>query len=171
MGAIRRVGMGGTPGTLLGSILPTVWTAGSVAAAQAELLASAQAVDIGIQKCATYPATKKTEWNAWLAATTVFCKLVPVYIATSDNEVSVFFASSFADQLQQHQAELTAYQQSLQNPAYKGCDFPPVPPTPGSTIMSALEWTVIGVGFIAAAVIVTKVAREVELFRPKPAGA
>jgi hypothetical protein len=167
--ALTRVGVGGTPGTLLGSILPTVWTAGSIAAAQAALLASAQAVDLGIQKCGTYPATKKTEWNAWLAAVTVFCKLVPVYIATSDNEVSVFFASSFADQLQQHQAELLAYQQSLSNPIYKGCDFPPVPPTPGSTLMSALEWAVIGVGFIATAVIVTKIAREVELFRPKSA--
>ena len=154
----------------MSGILPTVWTAGSIAAAQASLLASAQAVDDGIQKCAAYPATKKTEWNTWLAGVTAFCKLVPVYIATSDNEVSVFFASSFADQLEQHQAELAAWQQSLTNPAFKNCDFPPTPPPPVSTqLMGALEWAVIGVAFIATAVIVSKVAQEVELFRPKAA--
>jgi hypothetical protein len=154
------------------SILPTIWTAGSIAAAQASLLASAKSVDQGIQACGAYPATKKAEWNTWLAGVTTFCQLVPVYIATSDNEVSVFFASSFADQLEQHQAELVAWQQSLTNPTYKGCDFPPTPPPPvGTQLMGALEWVIVGVGFIAAAVIVSKVAQEVELFRPKPAGA
>jgi hypothetical protein len=145
----------------------TVWTAADVQTAQQQLLASANETNTGAAACGSIPAAEKTEWQTWLTAVTAFCNQVPVYFATSDNEVSVFFAGSRADQLQEYQKELQAWQTKFA--ALKGCNFPPglQIPDPGGQLLSALKIAVTGIAFVAAAVIVTKVAREVELFRPK----
>jgi hypothetical protein len=148
----------------------TVWTADDVSTAQAQLLASAKETDTGLASCGAIPAATKSEWSTWLAAVTAFCQQVPVYIPTSSDEVSVFFAGSRADQLQEYQKELQAWQTKFAGT--KGCNFPPglqLTDTPAQ-LMSALKLAVTGIAFIAAAVIVTKVAREAELFRPRPVG-
>jgi hypothetical protein len=145
----------------------TVWTAADVQTAQQQLLASANETNTGAAACSAIDGATKTEWATWLAAVTAFCNQVPVYFATSDNEVSVFFAGSRADQLQEYQKELQAWQTKFA--ATKGCSFPPglQIADAGGQLLSALKIAVTGIAFVAAAVIVTKVAREVELFRPK----
>ena len=149
-------------------LLFTVWTAADVASSQAQLLASANETDTGIKACGALPGATRDEWATWLAAVTTFCQQVPVYLPTGDNEVSVFFAGSRADQLQEYQKELQAWQTKLANT--KGCSFAPglqLPPDPAAQLTSALKWAVVGIGFIATAIVVSKVAQEVELFRPK----
>jgi hypothetical protein len=149
----------------------TVWTAADISTAQAQLLASAKETDTGAAACGAIPSATQTEWKTWLDAVTAFCNQVPVYLPTSDNEVSVFFAGSRADQLQEYQKELQAWQTKFA--AVKGCSFPPglQVTDAGGQLLSGLKIAVMGIGFIAAAVIVSKVAQEVELFRPKSVGA
>jgi hypothetical protein len=150
-------------------LLFTVWTASDVATAQAQLLASANETDTGIKSCGALPDATKSEWATWLATVTAFCNQVPVYLPTGDNEVSVFFAGSRADQLQEYQKELQAWQTKLAGT--HGCSFAPglqIGADASSQLMTALKWAVVGLGFVATAVVVTKVAQEVELFRPKP---
>ena len=150
----------------------TVWSAADVATAQEQLLASVNATDQGVESCGAIPAATKAEWKTWLDAVTAFCKQVPVYLPTNNNEVSVLFAGSRADQLQEYQKELqNGWQVKLA--AVHGCNMPPglQIQDAGGQLLSGLKIAVTGIAFVAAAVIVTKVAREVELFRPKPAGA
>lgn len=147
----------------------TVWTAADVATAQQQLLASAKETDAGAGSCGAIPGATKAEWKTWLDAVTAFCSQVPVYFPTSSDEVSVFFAGSRADQLQEYQKELQAWQTKFSN--VKGCDFPPglQVQDAGGQLLSGLKIAVVGIAFVAAAVIVSKVAQEVELFRPKAA--
>jgi hypothetical protein len=147
----------------------TVWTAADVASAQAQLLASAQSTNTGAAACGAIPGATQTEWKTWLASVTTFCNQVPVYFPTGDNEVSVLFAGSRADQLQEYQKELQAWQTKFD--AVKGCNMPPglQVQDAGGQLLSGLKIAVVGIAFVAAAVIVSKVAQEVELFRPKEA--
>jgi hypothetical protein len=147
----------------------TVWTAADVATAQQQLLASANETNTGAGSCGAIPAAEKSEWKTWLDAVTAFCQQVPVYFATGSDEVSVLFAGSRADQLQEYQKELQAWQTKFA--AVKGCDFPPglQVTDAGGQLLSGLKIAVVGIAFVAAAVIVSKVAQEVELFRPKAA--
>lgn len=147
----------------------TVWTSTDVANAQAQLLASANETDTGIKNCNALPGPTKQEWQTWLDTVTAFCHQVPVYIPFSSNEVSVFFLGDRADQLQEYQKELQAWQTKLAGT--HGCDFAPglQITDAGGQLMSGLKIAVVGIAFVATAIIVSKVAQEVELFRPKAA--
>jgi hypothetical protein len=147
----------------------TVWTAADVSTAQAQLLASANETNAGAAACSAIPSATQSEWKTWLDAVTAFCQQVPVYLPTSSNEVSVFFAGSRADQLQEYQKELQAWQTKFAG--VHGCNMPPglQVQDAGGQLLSGLKIAVMGIAFVAAAVIVSKVAQEVELFRPKEA--
>jgi hypothetical protein len=152
-------------------LVATVWTPGEMAAEQAKLLASAQATDTAAKACSAIPAATQTEWATWLAAVTTFCNQTPVLLlATSSSEALT--TGTRADQLQNYEAELKAWQQRFSG--YTACNFPPslVSGASGPSFgdfSSLLKWGVVAAGIVATAVVVSKAAEVVELFGPKRA--
>ncbi len=152
-------------------LIAQVWTPSEMATEQQRLLTSAQNTDRSVQACAQVPAATRAEWAAWLAPVVAFCAQVPVLLfETGANDVLT--TGTRADQLRNYEAELISWQQRFT--AYPGCSFSPglanaQSGASGDALMSALKWGVVGAGFIASAVVVSKLAETVQLFGPRRA--
>jgi len=151
--------------------LLNIWTPTDIRNGQSELLASATATDQAVAACAGIDAAKRSEWATWLASAKSFCAETPVwFVPTSSNDVIV--TGKLADQLQQFQKELLAWQQQLSGPAGKGCSFSPMiavndaPPVDWNALV---KYGSVAAILVATAVIVSKVADEIKLFSPKRA--
>jgi hypothetical protein len=150
-------------------VIATIWTPSEMASEQANLLASAQATDTASKNCAVIPTATLTEWATWLAAVSAFCNQVPVlFFPTSLLEVLT--TGTRADQLQNYEAELKAWQERFSG--FTTCSFPPgivsgSSAVTGDQFSSLLKWGVVAVGAVATAIVVSKAAEVVELFGPK----
>ena len=147
--------------------LLNIWTPTDIKNGQSELLASATATDSAVQACTDLDPTKASQWGTWLANVQKFCAEVPVlFFPTGANEVIV--TGTLADQLQQYQKELLAWQQQFSGPAGKGCSFSPmiaVDSGPPIDFNALVKYGSVAAILVATAVIVSKVAEEVNLFR------
>ena len=145
--------------------LLNIWLPSDIANGQKQLLADATSTDQGVQACAGADATTKAQWATFLASVQVFCQTVPVwFFPTGANEQIT--TGSMADQLQSFQRELYAWQQRLVGLKCSVLANNPIPPgmVLDPSLVSAIRWTGVIAGSLAAAYVVGKVATTANLF-------
>ena len=151
--------------------LLNIWTASDIKNGQTELAASAAATDTAVQACTGLDAAKKSEWGTWLAGVNSFCAEVPAnFFAVGSSEVLV--TGKLADQLQQYQKELLAWQQQFSGPVGKGCSFSPmiaVSDSPPVDWNALVKYGSVAAIFVASAVLISKAADTFKLFAPRRA--
>jgi hypothetical protein len=138
--------------------LLNIWTPTDIKNGQSELLASASATDTAVQACPGIDATKRSEWSIWFVGAKKFCAEVPVlFFPTGSNEVIV--TGTLADQLQQYQKELLAWQQQFSSLG-RSCSFSPmiaVDNGPPIDFGSIVKYGSVAAMLVATAVIVSKI--------------
>lgn len=137
----------------------TLWTADEMSTAMANLQQAADAVNASVGACAALDAASKTGWAG-------FYQTVSAFAAPANRPAHWWDTSGTqADELQAFQRELQAWQAKLSAKCPVNVGLVAPPPAVGPQVENAIKWAAIGVGAIAVAVVVSKVAHELDMFR------